>query len=157
MPFLAILAALLAAGAPAPADAKALATLAGQVREAGQVLQLVEAFTRAQHDFDQARLRALTTDNYVEISPIGEVDPRDKMLGFYDPGKKVDGPAMTVSDTNVRMVGRDVAIAVTMISYSLPTRDGVRAVAMRAVFTARRDGRTWKLVSAQYTPIRAKS
>jgi hypothetical protein len=157
MPLLPILAALLAAGAPAPADTKSIAAVAGHVREAGQVLQLVEAFTRAQHDFDQARLRALTTDDYMEISPIGEVDPRDKMLGFYDPAKKVDGPAMTVSDTTVRMVGRDVSIAVTKISYSLPANDGPRAVAMRAVFVARRDGLTWKLASAQYTPIRAKS
>ena len=99
----------------------------------------------------------LTTDDYVEISPIGEIDPRDKMLGFYDPAKKVEGPAMTVSDTNVRMVGRDTAIAVTTISYSLPGKDGSRAVSIRAVFVAERDGRMWKLASAQYTPIRTKS
>lgn len=156
MTWLPIIAAMLAAGTPVAADAKALSALAGQVGEAGRVVQLVEAFTKAQHDFDQARLRALTADDYVEISPIGEVDPRDKMLGFYAPANKVDGPAMTLSDTNVRMAGPDAAIAVTMISYSIPGKDGPRTVAMRAVFVAQRDGRTWKLASAQYTPIRTK-
>ncbi len=156
MLFLSIIAVLLAAGSPAPADGKSRTALTQQVRESGQVVQLITAFTRAQHDFDQAQLRKLTDDDYVEISPIGEVDPRDKMLAFYDPAKKVEGPAMTVGDTTVRMAGRDVAIAVTTISYSLPGKDGPRAVAMRAVFVAVRDGRAWKLASAQYTPVRTK-
>ena len=157
MPSLLFLAVLLGVSAPASSDAEPPAALAGQVREAVQVVQVVEAFNRAQNAFDQARLRALTTDDYVEISPIGEVDPRDKMLGFYDPAKKVAAPAMTLSDTTVRMIGRDVAIAITTISYTIPGKDGSRTVAMRAVFVVRRASRTWRLASAQYTPIRVKN
>ena len=157
MPSLLFLAVLLGVSAPASSDAGPPAALAGQVREAVQVVQVVEAFNRAQNAFDQARLRALTTDDYVEISPIGEVDPRDKMLGFYDPAKKVAAPAMTLSDTTVRMIGRDVAIAITTISYTIPGKDGSRTVAMRAVFVVRRASRTWRLASAQYTPIRVKN
>ena len=156
MLLLPILAALIAAGGEAPADAKSNMVLAGQVRAAGEVQRLIDAFTKAQRDFDQARLRALTTDGYVEISPIGEVDPRDKMLGFYAPANKVDAPAMTLSDISVRMVGRDTAVAITTIFYSVPTKDGPRTVSMRAVFVAAHEGRSWKLGSAQYTPVRTK-
>ena len=116
MPSLLFLAVLLGVSAPASSDAGPPAALAGQVREAVQVVQVVEAFNRAQNAFDQARLRALTTDDYVEISPIGEVDPRNKMLDFYDPAKKVAAPPMTLGDTTVRMAGRDVAIAITSSS-----------------------------------------
>ena len=79
------------------------------------------------------------------------------MLGFYDPAKKVDGPPMTFGERSVRVIGRDAAVAVTAISYTVPAKDGPRTVSMRAVFVAHRDRGTWKLVSAQYTPIRPKS
>jgi hypothetical protein len=51
-----------------------------------EVKTLVRRFTAAQSGFDAATLKTLTADNYIEISPLGEVDPREKMLSFY--GKK---------------------------------------------------------------------
>lgn len=146
-----------ALASPAGAADRLPASATKQIQLSIEVVDLVQAFMKAQHDFDQAALRALTADSYAEISPIGELDPRDKMLGFYDPAKKIDGPAMTLSDTTVRAVGRDGAVLVTTISYQLPTKDGLRTVSLRAGFVAQRIGGAWKLVSAQYTPIRAKS
>lgn len=118
---------------------------------------MVGAFTKAQHDFDQAQLRALTADSYVEISPLGEVDPRGRMIGFYDPAKKGEAPAITLGDSSVRMIGRDAAIIITMISYLVQAKEGPRTVAMWVVFVAQRDRPAWTLVSAQYTPVRTKS
>lgn len=121
-----------------------------------EIVRLTDAFIKAQHDFDQDQLRALTADDYVEISPIGEVDPREKMIGFYDPAKKAEGPSMTIGERTIRMIGGDNAIAVTSIAFAVPSKDGPRMVALRTVFVAHRERGRWKLVSAQYTPIRTK-
>lgn len=50
--------------------------------------RLVESFTRVRREFDQPKLVALITPDYVEVSPIGDVDTRDEMLSFYAFDKK---------------------------------------------------------------------
>ena len=130
-------AALATLTSPARADDRPTAAITRNIQQSITIVQLVEAFTKAQHDFDQAQLRALTADDYVEISPIGEVDPRDKMLGFYDPAKR----SRAVDDhgrQSVRMIGRDAAIAVTGFLFRADER-GPRMVSIRAVFVARRE------------------
>jgi hypothetical protein len=47
--------------------------------------QVIDQFTQAQVGFAPSVLRDLTTPEYIEVSPLGEVEPRDKMLGFYVP------------------------------------------------------------------------
>lgn len=108
---------------------------------------VVDAFVAAQGAFDQATLAQLTAPDYVEISPLGEVDPRDKMLGFYAPDKKQPYPPITASERDVRVTG-DLALVTSRLAF------GERA--LRAVFVLRRDAGKWLLVSAQFTPIRVK-
>jgi ketosteroid isomerase-like protein len=107
--------------------------------------QLVDAFIAAQRGFDQAALGRLTAPEYVEISPLGEVDPRDRMLGFYAPDKKQAAPEITVSERTVRVLG-DTALVTARLAFG--------PGAMRAVYVARRDKNGWRLVSTQFTPIR---
>lgn len=152
-----IVTALSMLASPASADDQPPVAVTRKIQKSIEIVRLVEAFTKAQHDFDQPRLRALTAEGYSEISPIGEVDPRDKMLSFYDPADKVEAPAMILGDSSVGMIGRHAAIVITTISYQVPGKEGPHSVAMRAVFVAHREHRTWKLIFAQYTPIRSKS
>lgn len=148
----------LIAAQPLPALAQSTTALAKAVAAQGPIVATVDAFITAQHDFDLAKITALTTEDYVEISPLGGVDPRERMLGFYAPDKKVAGPAITMGDTTVRMVGDRAAIVVTTVSYAItPPGQPPRTVSLRAVFVAQRAGTGWKLASAQYTPIRPKS
>lgn len=115
--------------------------------------RLVDEFTRAQRDFDQAALRRLTTADYLEISPVGDVDTRDEMIGFYAPDKKRPAPELAVSERSVRRNG-DTGMVVAKLRFAVPGPDGTRRdVAMRASFVARRSGEGWKLAGAQYTPI----
>jgi len=108
---------------------------------------VVDAFAAAQAAFDPTALAQLTAPDYVEISPLGEVDPRDKMLSFYAPDKKQPYPPVTMSERTVRVTG-EVALVTSRLAF------GERA--LRAVYVVRRDAGTWRLVSAQYTPIRVK-
>ena len=143
---------------PLPALAQSNTALARLVARQGPIVEAVRAFVAAQHDFDLAKITALTADDYVEISPLGEVDPRDKMLGFYVPDKKVAAPAVTMGDATITMLDDRAAIVVTSISYDIaPPGQAARTISLRAVFVARRADGGWKLVSAQYTPIRPKS
>jgi ketosteroid isomerase-like protein len=135
---------MLSPGAAGAADSSA----------APQVVALAHRYIDAQRDFDVPALRAATADNFIEISPIGELDEREKVLGFYAPAKKKPGaPTITTEDGVTRVFG-DAAVHITTHSFTVMAEDKPRSVSMRAVFVAHlRDGQ-WKLVSVQYTGVR---
>lgn len=145
------LAALLVAGASCfntPAFAQD-----GDGSDTASVTELVRKFLDAQSRHDVPTLRSLTAEQFVEISPLGEVDPRDKMLGFYAGAASPTLPVITTDERQVRIFG-DSAIVTVKLSFSA----GGQARSLRASFVAHKDGVQWKLVSAQHTPMRpAKS
>lgn len=120
------------------------------------VTDLVQRFTQAQSAMDVPTLAALTAENYVEISPLGEVDPREKMLTFYVKDDKRSLPIMTVDDISTRLL-RDSAVVIARISYSSVIEGQSRTFSLRSTFVAEKVGAIWKLVSAHYTPIRPKN
>jgi ketosteroid isomerase-like protein len=117
------------------------------------ITELVQRFTNAQAAMDASTLAALTADYYVEVSPVGEVDPREKMLTFYVKDEKRVLPAMKIEDSTTRVLG-DTAIVIAKITYSHVIEGQPRAFSLRSTFVAEKIGGAWKLVSAQYTPIR---
>jgi len=117
------------------------------------VSELVQRFATAQGTFDRAALEALTAENYIEISPIGEVDPRAKMLSFYVKHDDKLLPAITVDEIMPRVLG-NTAIVLAKMSYVMTVGGQTRTSALRSSFVAQQQGGAWKLVSAQYTPIR---
>ena len=124
------------------------------VDTAKPVGDLVQRFTAAQQNMDVPTLQALTAENYVEVSPLGEVDPREKMLTFYV--KKDDKqvlPATTVDEMTTRLLG-DAAVVIAKVSYASVIEGQSRTFSLRSTFVAEKRNGVWKLVSAQYTPIR---
>jgi len=117
------------------------------------VNELVQRFTTAQSTFDRAGLEALTAENYVEISPLGEVDPRAKMLSFYVRKDDKPLPAITVDEISTRVLG-NIGIVLAKVSYGMTVGGQTRTFSLRSTFVASQEGGAWKLVSAQYTPIR---
>ncbi|MET0320034.1 MAG: hypothetical protein ABW069_04845, partial [Duganella sp.] len=81
-----VLAGLMSAGAAsaAPADTELVA--------------LVQRYAEAQSNFDQAAIRAATDEQFVEISPVGEVDSREKVLSFYAPDQKRPAPQLQIDE-----------------------------------------------------------
>ncbi|MCC7703904.1 nuclear transport factor 2 family protein [Janthinobacterium sp. GW460P] len=118
-----------------------------------ELLALVQRHAQAQSSFDQATLKAVTAENYVEISPVGEVDGREKMLSFYAPEQKRPSPQVQVDEPAVRLFG-DTALISARLSYRLNQEGAARTFAMRAGYVARLVDQQWLLVSAQYTGIR---
>ena len=118
-----------------------------------ELVALVQRHAQAQNNFDQLALKATTAENYVEISPVGEVDGREKMLSFYAPEQKRPSPQLQFDEPVVRLFG-DTALISARLSYRLNQEAGVRTFALRAGYVARLVDKQWLLVSAQYTGIR---
>jgi ketosteroid isomerase-like protein len=117
------------------------------------VTDLTGKFLEAQRSFDLPALRALTAENYVEISPVGELDDRAKMLGFYAPEKKTQAPPLTIDNELTRVYG-DVGIQTVKLTYTMTASGETRKLSLRATLVAHRSAGEWKMVSAQYTGIR---
>ena len=126
---------------------------AGAAPRDAELVALVQGHVQAQSTFDVAALKALTAEDYVEISPLGEVDSRDKMLAFYAPEKKRPAPQVQVDEPMVRIAG-DTAIVYARLTFTMQADGAPRSFAIRGGYVARYKDSKWQLVSAQYTGIR---
>lgn len=146
---------LLLGAAPCCHAATAMTPVAGQATDVAAVAELVNKFTQAQVQKDALALRALTAEQYVEISPLGEVDAREKMLSFYVKDAAYVPPAVTLDERTVSLLG-DTAVIVARLNFTMSQAGQTRSFAMRSSYVAHKDAGQWKLVSMQATPIRPK-
>jgi ketosteroid isomerase-like protein len=124
------------------------------VDTAKPVNDLIQRFTEAQYKMDVPTLQALTAENYIEVSPLGEVDTREKMLTFYvKKDEKQVLPTMTVEDSTTRLLG-NTAVVIAKVSYTSVIEGQSRTFSLRSTFVAEKISGVWKLVSAHYTAIR---
>lgn len=134
-----IAAATMAVAAPAHAAPK----------PAAAVDALIDRFDAARAAFDPTALAATLADDYVEISPVGTVDSRTEVLGFYTPDQRRPAPPLRQDERVVRLRGA-VAFVTERKLLNLP--NGITRT-IRVGYVARRTTGGWRLVSAQYTPI----
>lgn len=119
---------------------------------------VIGAMAKAQTDFDAKALDSIFTADFIEISPVGEFDPRAKVLSFYTPDAKAKSGGVEVSIEpiyrSIRTYG-DTAIVIAELVYSM-SRDGKPLPARKMMITAvgRKESGKWKLASVQYTGIR---
>jgi uncharacterized protein (TIGR02246 family) len=117
---------------------------------------LIKQMTDAQFAYDAAALDRLFTADYIEISPAGEFDPRDKVLGFYKPESKPPGnmPKLEISEHSIRTHGNS-AIVIVKLTYTMIVDGKVMPPrSMRATFVFQKEKSAWKIASSQYTGIR---
>ena len=116
---------------------------------------LVEAHVKAQVTYDKLSLARLTHSHYFEISPVGEFDTREKMLGFYDTPRNAPGPEVSVQEWEVRQFGSNV-MASSKLQFKMRIGEQTREFAMRATYQLCDEGGQAKICSAHYTPITPK-
>src|SRR5688572_30216017 len=68
-----------------------------QTKDDEALKSLVKQMTAAQANYDATALGKLLTADYIEISPVGEFDSREKVLGFYKPELKPTAEKMTAT------------------------------------------------------------
>ncbi len=119
---------------------------------------LLKQMTDAQTAYDAATLDKIFASDFIEISPVGELDPREKVLSFYTPKAKAEAGNMSaslaVSDYSIRTYDK-FAVVISKFTYSL-TADGkpLPPRSMRVTTVFRKEKGEWKIASAQYTGIR---
>jgi len=116
----------------------------------------VQAVT-AQENYDPATLEKIYAADYIEISPKGEIDMRDKAIGFYKvsdvESAKAKTPRYILDEFNVRR-HKDHAIIITRFSVGSKTDQERKPTAVGlAVYCLRREKGGWKIYSSQFTPF----
>ena len=90
-----------------------------------ELKSLVRRMVDAQAAFDVKALDAVLTPDYIEISPLGEFDTRDKVLGFYKPELK---PPANQMPTNMELSDYSVRIDVRVQTGKERLEGRVRAI-----------------------------
>src|SRR5688572_19975489 len=93
-----------------------------QTKDEDALKSLVKQLTDAQQNYQPQVLNKIFTADYIEISPIGEFDPREKVLGFYKPELKPDSSKTQVTteatDFSIRVYDK-FAIVITRLNYTI--------------------------------------
>ncbi len=115
--------------------------------------------TDAQQNYQPDVLDKIFAADYIEISPVGEFDSRDKVLGFYKPEMKPPTGKMSavteVTDFSIRNYKGKFAVVILRLNYTIIS-DGKQLPprSIRAMIVCRKEKNLWKISSAQYTGIR---
>jgi ketosteroid isomerase-like protein len=129
-----------------------------QSKDDAALKSLVKQMTDAQQNYQPEVLDKIFTSDYIEISPIGEFDPREKVLGFYKPELKPSADKrslnLELTDYSIRNYGK-FAVVIVQLNYTI-TSDGKQLPprSMRAMIVCKKEKGAWKIASVQYTGIR---
>jgi len=128
--------------------------------EEQQLLDLSRRLIEAQRTFDQVELESMLATDYREISPVGDVDTRAEVIGFYGPEAKAQmvasgkaPPLIELSEPMVRILGDDATV-IARETVLVPGGDATRTVAMRVLLHFHRANGRWLLHTSQYTSLR---
>ena len=127
--------------------------------ESAEIKKTIEAFVQATIKFDVESLKKLTHPDFVEISPLGEVDPRAKFLGFYDvPEEKRKSPvtAFEIQDLQTRAIRRDIVIAHYRQVMTIGPAEVGRKFQIQVTTVLSSELGQWVFCSNTFTPIQKK-
>lgn len=144
-----------------PAFAAISLILANPVLDArDDVKAALGAYTEAVRTFDVAALDKVLSPDYLEVSPLGEVDPREKVLSFYRVSPDQRGPvptAISLEDMHIRMIGKGTAVAVFQETITLDRSGKPFALNFRVTSILVKKGRTWLIFSNHVNGLRKVS
>lgn len=121
------------------------------------VISVAKKAVEAQENYDPATLGKVYASDYIEISPKGEIDVREKAIGFYkvaDVEKaKSKTPRYILDEFKVRHYGK-YAIVISRFSVGSKTDSQQKPNPVGLVIYAlRKEKAEWKIYSAQFTPF----
>lgn len=122
-----------------------------------EVIAVAKQAVTAHENYDPATLEKIYASDYIEISPKGEVDERDKAIGFYKVAdvekEKARTPRYILDDFKVRHYGKfAIVISKFLIGFKNDTTKAPLPVGV-VVYALRKEKGQWKIYSAQFTPF----
>ena len=130
-----------------------------QSKDETALISLVKQMSEAHSKFDPAALEKIYASDFIEISPVGEVDPREKTIGFYKPETNPDPakakPTITSDEFSIRKYD-NFAVVITRITFAQTGNEPAARppFSLRVTQVCRKEKGAWKISSAQYTGIR---
>jgi ketosteroid isomerase-like protein len=130
----------------------------GQTNDA-RLKSLVRQMIDAQVGYDAATLDKIYAADFVEISPVGEYDSREKAIGFYKPEATPNRDkikrVVEAGEITIRDYGKfAVVIARVTASRTVEGQQPRSPVSFRTTFVCRKQKGDWKIASVQYTGMR---
>ena len=126
-----------------------------QSTDTDAVSKTLRQYAEATRNYDWKALDRLFAPEYVEVSPLGEVDVRDKAISFYkQPGPSPDSIAF--DELTVRYPGRDFAVAIFRETATIKRGEKEVTMPFRVTVGLKRHGKEWQLYSSQFVAIRLK-
>lgn len=122
-----------------------------------ELINVIKKAVEAQENYDPITLDKIYASDYIEISPKGEIDEREKAIGFYkveDLEKaKSRTPRYILDEFKIRNYGK-YAMIISRFSIAFkndmskpPTPVGL------VLYGLRKEKGAWKIYSAQFTPF----
>jgi uncharacterized protein (TIGR02246 family) len=140
--------------------ARPCAAVPGQAASASDAVSAeVRRYFEAVRRNDAAALDALLAQDYLEVSPLGQIDKRPQVIEFYllaakaQTGQPSELAEVKLDEITVRVFG-DVAIAVVGETFKMNVGGKPFDRPMRSTLLWHRVGGRWKLVSSHHTMVR---
>ena len=131
--------------------------------QSAPVVKEVTAQTRRYFDAvrrsDAVELDKIFSPDYTEVSPLGQVDKRAQVVGFYQvaaraqTGQSSELGEVTVDDLVVNVYG-DVAVVIAGESFKMSVAGKPVSRPMRSTLVWHRRAGVWTLVTSHHTAIR---
>ena len=128
-----------------------------QNKQDEEVIAIVKQAVAAQENYDPATLEKIYASDYIEISPKGEIDEREKAIGFYKvpdvEAAKAKTPKYILDEFKVRHY-KNYAMVISRFSIGFKN-DATKAPSPvgLVVYALRKEKGEWKIYSAQFTPF----
>ena len=128
-----------------------------QSKKDDDLIAITKRAAAAQESYDTATLEQIYASDYIEISPKGEIDVRDKAIGFYKvedvEAARAKTPKYMLDEFQVRSY-KDHAIIISRFSIGSKTDAERKPTAVGLVlYSLRKEKNVWKIYSAQFTPF----
>ncbi|MEZ5306307.1 MAG: nuclear transport factor 2 family protein [Pyrinomonadaceae bacterium] len=122
-----------------------------------KIIDVCKRAAEAQEKYDPSTLEKLYAADYVEISPKGEIDVREKAIGFYKVENaeelRAKTPRYVLDEFKVRNYGK---FAMVIAKFSFGSREDPSKPPMPVglvLYALRKEKGVWKIYSAQFTPF----
>lgn len=124
-----------------------------------RIIALINKLGEAQINYDAKQMAECLSDDYVEVSPAGDADPRAKVLGFYTPEEKAKNAARgellsrEFTELSIRLYNK-IAIVTARMPFVMKVGEQKHERSFRCTFVCRKSKGKWLIVSSHYTGIR---
>lgn len=131
--------------------------LAALLTPEADVRATIDAYVKATINYDAVALDNMLDKDYLEVSPLGELDLRPAVIGFYKVPVDQRGPTpkfFSVEEFSVRFPARNVAVAVYREDIEIERQAKTMKLSMRGTTVLVQRHGHWLLYSNHFNGVR---